>query len=144
MMNWTLATVVIFPYLWRWVRIMKRQVRMLVVLISSTYSTYFTCCDCTPSKHCYYCYPFYLTWAVHRNHFWLSSLFYLPIITYYVFTPWKIRQKGLCKQLPSEVINALACFHHFYSWQNRIAFKKTNKKKSSDFLLTASAEGGRQ
>ena len=27
------------------------------------------------------------------------------------------RQKGLHKQLPSEVINALACFHCFYCWK---------------------------
>ena len=31
------------------------------------------------------------------------------------------RQKGLHNQLPSEVINALVCFHCFYCWQNQTA-----------------------
>ena len=52
------------------------------------------------------------------------------------------RQKGLHKQLPSEVINALACFHCFYCWQNQTALK--NNKKSSALLSTASAKDGRQ
>ena len=33
------------------------------------------------------------------------------------------KAKKLAKQLSSEVINAFACFHCFYCWQNQIALK---------------------
>ena len=39
------------------------------------------------------------------------------------------RQKGLHNQLPSEVINALACFHCLYCWQNQTALNPNKKKK---------------
>ena len=45
----------------------------------------------------------------------------------------KLKQgkKGLYKQLPSEVINALACFHCFHCLQNQTTLeKKINKTRA--------------
>ena len=55
------------------------------------------------------------------------------------------RQKGLHKQLPSEVINALVCFHCFYCWKRQTALKEEEEEEERSALLsTASALGGRQ